>query len=77
MKYQLCADRVGKHYVMKTNVSLSLQLTHTGDQPTGSLVLPIRELLSEPGLVLDRWLSLDGVPPESQILLRAELKVCA
>ncbi|XP_035243271.1 uncharacterized protein LOC118210888 isoform X4 [Anguilla anguilla] len=54
---------------------LVVKLTHTGDQPTGSLVLPVRELLSEPGLVLDRWLSLDGVPPGSQILLRAELKV--
>ncbi|KAJ8258978.1 hypothetical protein COCON_G00179900 [Conger conger] len=55
--------------------ALIVKLTHTGDQPTGSLVLPVRELLSEPGLVLDRWLSLDGVPPESQILLRAELKI--
>ncbi|KAG5836221.1 hypothetical protein ANANG_G00252290 [Anguilla anguilla] len=54
---------------------LVVKLTHTGDQPTGSLVLPVRELLSEPGLVLDRWLSLDGVPPGSQILLRAELKI--
>ncbi|XP_064161171.1 uncharacterized protein esyt1b isoform X1 [Anguilla rostrata] len=54
---------------------LLVRLTHTEDQPTGSLVLPVRELLSEPGLVLDRWLSLDGVPPESQILLRAELKI--
>ena len=63
-------------HALSPHLSLSLQLTHTGDQPTGSLVLPVRELLSEPGLVLDRWLSLDGVPPESQILLRAELKVC-
>ncbi|XP_048856220.1 extended synaptotagmin-1 isoform X10 [Brienomyrus brachyistius] len=55
--------------------TLILKLYHTGDQPTGSLVLPVRELLSEPGLVLDRWLSLDGVPAESQILLRAELKI--
>ncbi|KPP70583.1 extended synaptotagmin-1-like, partial [Scleropages formosus] len=53
---------------------LKVKLFHTGDQPTGSLVLPVRELLVEPDLVLDRWLSLDGVPPESQILLRAELK---
>ncbi|KAJ8358689.1 hypothetical protein SKAU_G00152140 [Synaphobranchus kaupii] len=56
---------------------LVVKLTHTGDQPTGSLVLPVRELLSEPDLVLDRWLSLDGVRPESQILLRAELKILA
>uniref|UniRef100_A0A8C9TM65 Extended synaptotagmin 1 n=1 Tax=Scleropages formosus TaxID=113540 RepID=A0A8C9TM65_SCLFO len=54
---------------------LKVKLFHTGDQPTGSLILPVRELLKEPDLVLDRWLSLDGVPPESQILLRAELKV--
>ncbi|KAJ8403981.1 hypothetical protein AAFF_G00343310 [Aldrovandia affinis] len=55
--------------------TLIVKLTHTGDQPTGSLVLPIRELLSEPDLVLDQWLRLDGVPAESQILLRAELKI--
>ncbi|KAG9328928.1 hypothetical protein JZ751_009231, partial [Albula glossodonta] len=55
--------------------TLIVKLTHTGDQPTGSLVLPIRVLLSEPDLVLDHWLGLDGVPPESQILLRAELKI--
>uniref|UniRef100_A0A8C1EVK7 Extended synaptotagmin-like protein 1a n=1 Tax=Cyprinus carpio carpio TaxID=630221 RepID=A0A8C1EVK7_CYPCA len=41
----------------------------------GSLVLPVRELLGEKDLVLDRWFSLDGAMPESQILLRAELKV--
>ncbi|XP_036386783.1 extended synaptotagmin-1 isoform X4 [Megalops cyprinoides] len=54
---------------------LIVKLTHTGDQAVGSLVLPVRELLSEPGLVLDCWLNLDGVPPESQLLLRAELKI--
>uniref|UniRef100_A0A8K9WZ97 Extended synaptotagmin-like protein 1b n=1 Tax=Oncorhynchus mykiss TaxID=8022 RepID=A0A8K9WZ97_ONCMY len=43
--------------------------------PIGSLVVPVRELLSEPDLVLDQWLSLDGASPDSQILLRAELKV--
>uniref|UniRef100_A0A6Q2Z4W5 Extended synaptotagmin-like protein 1b n=1 Tax=Esox lucius TaxID=8010 RepID=A0A6Q2Z4W5_ESOLU len=41
----------------------------------GSVVIPVRELLSEPGLVLDKWLSLDGATPDSEILLRAELKV--
>uniref|UniRef100_A0A8D3BW74 Extended synaptotagmin-like protein 1a n=1 Tax=Scophthalmus maximus TaxID=52904 RepID=A0A8D3BW74_SCOMX len=41
----------------------------------GSLTLPLREVLVEPGLVLDRWLSLDGALPESQILLKATLKV--
>uniref|UniRef100_A0A673MIB9 Extended synaptotagmin-1-like n=1 Tax=Sinocyclocheilus rhinocerous TaxID=307959 RepID=A0A673MIB9_9TELE len=44
-------------------------------QALGSLVLPVRELLDEKDLVLDRWFSLDGAMPESQILLRAELKV--
>lgn len=29
----------------------------------------------EPGLVLDRWFTLDGALPESQLLLRATLKV--
>lgn len=38
-------------------------------------MVPIRELLSEPGLVLDQWFHLDGASPESQVLLRAELKV--
>lgn len=38
------------------------------------LIFPVRELLSEPELTLDQWLSLDGAPA-SQILLRAELKV--
>ena len=41
----------------------------------GSLVLPVRDLLSEPELVLDQWFPLDGASPESQVLLRAELKV--
>uniref|UniRef100_A0A9J7X6B3 Extended synaptotagmin-like protein 1a n=1 Tax=Cyprinus carpio carpio TaxID=630221 RepID=A0A9J7X6B3_CYPCA len=41
----------------------------------GSLVLPVRELLDQKDLVLDRWFSLDEAMPESQILLRAELKV--
>uniref|UniRef100_A0AAY4ERY4 Extended synaptotagmin-like protein 1b n=1 Tax=Denticeps clupeoides TaxID=299321 RepID=A0AAY4ERY4_9TELE len=44
-------------------------------QPLGNLVLPVRELLSKPKLVLDQWLNLDGASAESQILLRAELKV--
>lgn len=41
----------------------------------GSLVLPVRLLLVEPQLVLDQWFHLDGALAESQILLRAELKV--
>lgn len=41
----------------------------------GSLVVPVREVLSEPQLVLDKWMPLDGALPESEILLRAEVKV--
>ncbi|RXN26899.1 extended synaptotagmin-1-like protein [Labeo rohita] len=52
-----------------------LPLSHSWGQALGSLVLPVRELLGEKDLVLDRWFSLDGAMPESQILLRAELKL--
>lgn len=41
----------------------------------GSIVVSVRELLSKPQLVLDQWMPLDGALPESEILLRAELKV--
>lgn len=41
----------------------------------GALVLPVRELLCAPQLVLDQWMHLDGALPDSEILLRAELKV--
>ncbi|KAJ7999237.1 hypothetical protein DPEC_G00213360 [Dallia pectoralis] len=54
---------------------LIVKLSHSWTLPIGSLVVPLRELLSEPDLVLDQWLSLDGASPDSQILLRAELKV--
>uniref|UniRef100_A0A8C7V251 Extended synaptotagmin-like protein 1b n=1 Tax=Oncorhynchus mykiss TaxID=8022 RepID=A0A8C7V251_ONCMY len=54
---------------------LIVKLSHSWTLPIGSLVVPVRELLSEPDLVLDQWLSLDGASPDSQILLRAELKV--
>uniref|UniRef100_A0A673BZU0 Extended synaptotagmin-like protein 1b n=1 Tax=Sphaeramia orbicularis TaxID=375764 RepID=A0A673BZU0_9TELE len=54
---------------------LIVKLSSAWDQPMGSVVVPVRELLSEPQLVLDRWLNLDGGLPESEILLRAELKV--
>uniref|UniRef100_A0A3B5RC51 Extended synaptotagmin 1 n=1 Tax=Xiphophorus maculatus TaxID=8083 RepID=A0A3B5RC51_XIPMA len=43
--------------------------------PMGSLVITIKELLAAPQLVLDQWFHLDGALPDSQILLRAELKV--
>ncbi|XP_042355860.1 extended synaptotagmin-1 [Plectropomus leopardus] len=54
---------------------LIMKLSSAWDQPMGSLVIPVRELLSEPQLVLDQWMPLDGALPESEILLRAELKV--
>uniref|UniRef100_A0A671Y6J9 Extended synaptotagmin 1 n=1 Tax=Sparus aurata TaxID=8175 RepID=A0A671Y6J9_SPAAU len=45
------------------------------DQPMGALVVTVKELLAEPQLVLDQWFHLDGASPESQLLLRAELKI--
>lgn len=56
-------------------VLVFFQLSHSWTLPIGSLVVPIKELLSEPELVLDQWFHLDGASPESQILLRTELKV--
>ncbi|KAK9515345.1 hypothetical protein VZT92_025997 [Zoarces viviparus] len=55
--------------------TLTVKLSHCWGQALGSITLPLREVLFEPGLVLDRWLNLDGALPESQILLRATLKV--
>ncbi|XP_023181320.1 extended synaptotagmin-1 [Xiphophorus maculatus] len=54
---------------------LIVKLSSAWDQPMGSLVLPVRQLLSEPQLVLDQWMPLDGALPESELLLRAELKI--
>ncbi|KAK3557158.1 hypothetical protein QTP70_024713 [Hemibagrus guttatus] len=54
---------------------LVIKLSSAWDQPLGSLVIPIKELLSQPELMLDKWLSIDGALAESQILLRAELKI--
>ncbi|XP_028824864.1 extended synaptotagmin-1-like [Denticeps clupeoides] len=54
---------------------LIVKLSHSWGQALGSAVLPVRELLLEEGLLLDRWLPLDGALPESQVLLRAELKL--
>ncbi|XP_073810800.1 extended synaptotagmin-1 isoform X5 [Danio rerio] len=54
---------------------LVIKLSSAWDQPMGSLVLPIRELLLKPDLLLDQWLSLDGASAQSQILLRAQLKI--
>lgn len=52
-----------------------MQLSHSWGQALGSLTLPLREVLAEPGLVLDRWFNLDGALPESQLLLSVTLKV--
>ncbi|XP_071228958.1 extended synaptotagmin-1-like isoform X2 [Salvelinus alpinus] len=54
---------------------LIVKLSHSWGQAMGTVVLPLREVLSEQGLVLDRWLNLNGALPESQILLRATLKM--
>uniref|UniRef100_A0A8C1K0H4 Extended synaptotagmin-like protein 1b n=1 Tax=Cyprinus carpio TaxID=7962 RepID=A0A8C1K0H4_CYPCA len=54
---------------------LIIKLSSAWDQPMGSLVLPIRELLSKPDLLMDQWLNLDGASPKSQVLLRAQLKI--
>uniref|UniRef100_A0A8C1DF94 Extended synaptotagmin-like protein 1b n=1 Tax=Cyprinus carpio carpio TaxID=630221 RepID=A0A8C1DF94_CYPCA len=63
-------------YAPDLNLSTTtLQLTHNWDFSLGFVVIPVRELLSEPDLMLDQWLDLDGASPQSQILLRAQLKV--
>lgn len=54
---------------------LTVKLSHSWGQALGSLAVPLREVMAEPGLVLDRWLNMDGALPESQILLRATLKI--
>lgn len=57
-----------------TEDTLIVKVSHSWGQALGSLVLPVRELLNEKDLAMDRWFNLDGAMPESQILLRAELK---
>ncbi|XP_030623547.1 extended synaptotagmin-1 [Chanos chanos] len=52
-----------------------VKLSHSWGQALGSLELPMRDLLSEEGMLLDRWFPLEGSLPESQILIRAELKL--
>ncbi|XP_029012811.1 extended synaptotagmin-1 [Betta splendens] len=54
---------------------LSVKLSHSWGQALGCLALPLQDVLAEPGLVLDRWFNLDGALPESQLLLRATLKL--
>ncbi|XP_037624574.1 extended synaptotagmin-1 isoform X1 [Sebastes umbrosus] len=65
------------HFLVRdpTEEMLIMKLSSAWDQPMGSLVVPVRELFSEPQLVLDQWMPLDGALPESEILLRAELKI--
>ncbi|XP_073326247.1 extended synaptotagmin-1 [Pagrus major] len=65
------------HYLIRDprDETLTVKLSHSWGQALGSLTLPLREVLVEPGLVLDRWLNLDGALPESQILLRVTLKI--
>ncbi|CAM4628625.1 unnamed protein product [Leuciscus chuanchicus] len=65
------------HFLVRNpfNEDLVVKLTHNWDFSLGSVVIPIKELLSEPDLLLDQWLNLDGASPQSQILLRAQLKI--
>ncbi|XP_073708690.1 extended synaptotagmin-1-like [Garra rufa] len=57
------------------NEDLVVKLSHNWDFSLGSVVIPVRELLSEPDLMLDQWLNLDGASPQSQILIRAQMKI--
>uniref|UniRef100_A0A673GRN2 Zinc finger CCCH domain-containing protein 10-like n=1 Tax=Sinocyclocheilus rhinocerous TaxID=307959 RepID=A0A673GRN2_9TELE len=65
------------HFLVRDplNEDLVMKLSHNWDFSLGSVVIPIKELLSEADLMLDQWLDLDGASPQSQILLRAQLKV--
>ncbi|MBN3303440.1 ESYT1 protein, partial [Amia calva] len=54
---------------------LFVKISHSWGMPLGSLVLPLREVLTGPDLVLDRWFNLDGAQSDSQILLRVALKI--
>ncbi|KTG02072.1 hypothetical protein cypCar_00018495, partial [Cyprinus carpio] len=65
------------HFLVRDplNEDLVVKLSHNWDFSLGSVVIPIKELLSEPDLMLDQWLDLDGASPQSQILLRAQLKI--
>uniref|UniRef100_A0A8C2XBD1 Extended synaptotagmin 1 n=1 Tax=Cyclopterus lumpus TaxID=8103 RepID=A0A8C2XBD1_CYCLU len=63
------------HFLVRDPRDETITLSHSWGQALGSFTLPLREVLFEPGLVLDRWLNLDAALPESQILLRATLKV--
>uniref|UniRef100_A0A3Q2WF69 Extended synaptotagmin-like protein 1a n=1 Tax=Haplochromis burtoni TaxID=8153 RepID=A0A3Q2WF69_HAPBU len=59
----------GFHFLTSDPRSEILTVKHSWGQALGSLTLPLKEVLAETDLVLDRWLNLDGALPESQILL--------
>ncbi|XP_063070881.1 extended synaptotagmin-1 [Engraulis encrasicolus] len=67
----------GFHFLVRDprEETLIIKLSSNWEQAIGSLVLPVRELLSQPELVLDQWFRLDGASDDTQILLRAELKI--
>ncbi|XP_068601278.1 extended synaptotagmin-1 [Brachionichthys hirsutus] len=54
---------------------LTVKLSNNWGQALGSLTLPLKEVLTDLGLVLDRWFNLEGALPESQILLKVMLKL--
>uniref|UniRef100_A0A8C9TYH3 Extended synaptotagmin 1 n=1 Tax=Scleropages formosus TaxID=113540 RepID=A0A8C9TYH3_SCLFO len=56
-------------------IKVKFGLSHNWGMALGNLVLPVKALLAEPGLELDCWLTLDGALPESEVLLKATLKV--
>uniref|UniRef100_A0AAQ5X9C2 Extended synaptotagmin-like protein 1b n=1 Tax=Amphiprion ocellaris TaxID=80972 RepID=A0AAQ5X9C2_AMPOC len=62
-------------YFLVHDPKQQMLLSSGWDQPMGSLVISVKELLAEPQLVLDQWFHLDGASPESQMLLRAQLKI--
>uniref|UniRef100_A0A3B4AR09 Uncharacterized protein n=1 Tax=Periophthalmus magnuspinnatus TaxID=409849 RepID=A0A3B4AR09_9GOBI len=58
------------HFLVRDPRDEILTLSHSWGQGLGTVTLPLRQVLSEAGLLLDRWFNLDGALPESQILLR-------
>ncbi|XP_059920715.1 extended synaptotagmin-1 [Gadus macrocephalus] len=55
--------------------TLMVKLSHSWGMALGSVAIALKDVLAQPDLVLDRWLTLEGALPESQILLRATLKL--
>ncbi|KAG5282539.1 hypothetical protein AALO_G00057150 [Alosa alosa] len=54
---------------------LTVKLSHSWGQALGPCCCPEREVLAEPTWCWTSWLPLDGALPESEILLRAEVKL--